>query len=186
MNLSHTLFTTVSNKLRLNFSLLNEEKFSTKIFKNQIDLLKKIKKSNFRNFSIKKNQLKSKNNQGLILIYVVNISFLKTNTNIHVSDTKGNMKLFFSAGLVDLTGKQKKKRRIAILKLIALLLKKAPFLYRKPVALHLSNVSFYKKFILNRLKKNLYLRVIKTFNQAPYNGCRKKKLPRKKFTKKIK
>lgn len=186
MNLSHILFTTISNKLKLNFSLLSEEKFSTKIFKNQVDLLKKIKKNGFRNLSINKNRVKLENNQGLILIYVVNISFLKTNTNINVSDIKGNMKLFFSAGLVNLAGKQKKKRRIAISKLISLLLKRATFLYKKPIAVHLNNTGFYKKFILTKLKKTLYIRVVKTFNQAPYNGCRKKKLPRKKFTKKFK
>lgn len=187
MNLSHILFTTVSTKLKLNFSLLNEEKFFMKNFKNQIDLLKKIKENDSKTLSIKKNQLKlEKINQDLILMYIVSISFLKTNTIIHISNIKGNIKLFYSAGLVDLTGKQKRKRRVAISKLISLLLKKTAFLYKTPIALHLNNVNFYKNFIVSKLKKTLYIRVIKVFNQAPYNGCRKKKLPRKKFTKKFK
>ena len=186
MNLSYTLFSTVSNKLKLKTSLLTEEKRSLKNFKTQIDLLKKLKEDGYKNLSIKKNRLKLENTQGLILIYIINISFLRTNTTIHISDIKGNMKLFYSAGLTNLTGKQKRKRRVAVSKLISLLLKKATFLYKKPVALHLKNVNFYKNLIVSKLKKTLYIRVIKSFNQTPYNGCRKKKLPRKKFTKKFK
>ena len=119
-------------------------------------------------------------------MYVINISFLKANTTIHVSDTQGNLKLFYSAGSVALTGKQKKKRRIAVSKLISLLLKKANFLGQKPIALHLNNVNFYKNLIVRKLKRNLYIKIIKIFNQTPYNGCRKRKLRRKKYTKKFK
>ena len=81
--------------------------------------------------------------QDFIVMYIINISFLKANTTIHVSDIKGNIKLFYSAGSVGLTGKQKKKRRVAVIKLISLLLKKATFLGNKPIALHLNNVNFY-------------------------------------------
>jgi len=105
---------------------------------------------------------------------------------IHVSDTKGNLKLFYSAGSVELSGKQKRKRRVAISKLISLVLKKAKFLNRKPIALHLSNVNFYKNLIVRRLKRNLYVKVIRILNQTPYNGCRKRKLRRKKYTKRFK
>ena len=60
-------------------------------------------------------------NQDLMVMYIITISFLKANTTIHVSDIKGNTKLFYSAGSVNLTGKQKRKRRIAVSKLISLL-----------------------------------------------------------------
>jgi len=186
MNLSHTLFTTISDKLKLKTSLLNEERLYIKNLKIQIDSLKKIKENDYKNVSIKRNQLKSEISQNLVVMYVINISFLKANTTIHVSDIKGNMKLFYSAGSVGLAGKQKRKRRVAISKLISLLLKRATFLNKKPVALHLNNVNFYKNLIVGKLKRTLYIRVIKSFNQAPYNGCRKKKLRRKKYTKKFK
>jgi small subunit ribosomal protein S11 len=186
MNLSHTLFTTISNKLKLKTSLLNEERLYVKNLKIQIDSLKKIKENDYKNISIKRNQLKSETSQNLVVMYVINISFLKANTTIHISDIKGNMKLFYSAGSVGLAGKQKRKRRVAVSKLISLLLKRAIFLNRKPIALHLNNVNFYKNLIVSKLKRTLYIRVIKSFNQAPYNGCRKKKLRRKKYTKKFK
>jgi small subunit ribosomal protein S11 len=186
MNLSHTLFTTISNKLKLKTSLLNEERLYVKNLKIQIDSLKKIKENDYKNISIKRNQLKSETSQNLVVMYVINISFLKANTTIHISDIKGNMKLFYSAGSVGLAGKQKRKRRVAVSKLISLLLKRAIFLNKKPIALHLNNVNFYKNLIVSKLKRTLYIRVIKSFNQAPYNGCRKKKLRRKKYTKKFK
>nr|YP_010133767.1 ribosomal protein S11 [Nitzschia supralitorea]QWM93257.1 ribosomal protein S11 [Nitzschia supralitorea] len=121
-----------------------------------------------------------------MVMYIINISFLKANTTIHVSDIQGNLKFFYSAGSVELTGKQKRKRRIALSKLISLLLKKATFLGSKPIALHLKNVNFYKSLIVRKLKRNLYIKIIKIFDQTPYNGCRKKKLRRKKYTKKFK
>lgn len=185
MNLSHTLFNTISNKLRLKVSLLNEEKFYVKSLRAQIESLKKIKESHYKDISIQKNQLKSSNNQDLVIMYIINISFLNANTTIHVSDIKGNMKLFYSAGSVGLAGKQKRKRRVAVLKLISLILKRATFLNKRPVALHLKNVNSYRNIIVNKLKKNLFIRVVKSFNQAPYNGCRKKKVRRKKYTKKF-
>lgn len=185
MNLSHTLFSIVSNKLKLKISLLNEERLYVNSLRTQIQLLKKIKESNYKDISVQKNQLKSNNNQDLIVMYIINISFLKANTTIHISDIKGNMKLFYSAGSVGLVGKQKRKRRIAVLKLISLLLKRATFLNKRPVALHLKNVNSYRNVIVNKLKRNLFIRVVKSFNQAPYNGCRKKKVRRKKYTKKF-
>ena len=121
-----------------------------------------------------------------MVMYIVNISFLKANTIINVSDIQGNLKLFYSAGSVQLSGKQKRKRRVAISKLISLVLKKATFLNNKPVALHLNDVNFYRNLIVRKLKRNLYLKIIKIFNQTPYNGCRRKKLRRKKYKKKFK
>ena len=186
MNLSNTLFETISKKLKLKVSLLNEERDYIKSLKTRIDFLKKTKETNYRNLNIQNSTVNSELTQDLMVVYVINISFLKANTTIHVSDIKGNIKLFYSAGSVGLTGKQKKKRQIAVSKLIALLLQKAKFLGKKPVALHLNNVNFYKNLIVGKLKRTLYIRVIKSFNQAPYNGCRKKKLRRKKYTKKFK
>ena len=145
----------------------------------------KIKESNYKDISIQKNQQESNNEQNLVIMYIINISFLKANTTIHIADIKGNMKLFYSAGSVGLTGKQKRKRRVAVLKLISLILKRATFLNKKPIALHLKNLNSYKNIIVNKLKKTLFIRVVKSFNQAPYNGCRKKKVRRKKYTKKF-
>jgi len=189
MTLSNTLFNNLTNKLKLETSLLQKEKFYVKNLLDQTTYLKKLKEINSKELSVKKfakNENKEANLQDFVIAYIISISFLKANTTIHVSDTKGNLKLFYSAGSVELSGKQKRKRRIAISKLISLVLKKANFLDQKPIALHLNNVNFYKNLIVRKLKRNLYIKVVKILNQTPYNGCRKKKLRRKKYTKRFK
>lgn len=180
MNLSNILFNNISNKLKL--TLLEKEKFYTKNLFYQINQLEENKKNFLKKLSQKKNNYNLLE-ENLTVYYIINITFLKTNTAIHLSDIKGNTKLFYSTGDVGLKGKQKKKRRIVISKLISLLIKKVPFINKKPVALHLNNVKFYKKLIIKRLKKNIFIKIIKSFNLAPYNGCRKKKIRRKKRTK---
>jgi len=189
MTLSNTLFHNLTNKLELEASLLEKEKSYVKNLLNQATYLKKLRNNDSKNPSMKEfiiNNNKETNLQDFVIAYIVNISFLKANTMIHISDTKGNLKLFYSAGSVDLSGKQKRKRRIAISKLISLILKKATFLNQKPIALHLNNVNFYKNLIVRKLQRNLYIKVIKILNQTPYNGCRKRKLRRKKYTQKFK
>jgi ribosomal protein S11 len=188
MNLSNTLFNNLANRLKLETSLLQKEKVYIENLLDRITYLKKLKTNDYKNLGVEKFAMYSNkeiNSQDFMVTYIVNVSFLKANTTIHVSDTNGNLKIFFSAGSVDLAGKQKKKRRIAVSKLISLLLKKASFLNQRPVALHLNNVNFYKNLIVRKLKRNLYIKIIKIFNQTPYNGCRKKKLRRKKYTKKF-
>lgn len=189
MNLSNTLFNNLAHKLKLETSLLQKEKLYIENLLNQVIYLKKLKTNNYKSLGVRKFAIhnnKEINPQDFMVMYIINVSFLKANTTIHVSDIRGNLKLFFSAGSVDLAGKQKKKRRIAVSKLISLLLKKARFLNRKPIALHLNNVNFYKNLIVRKLKRNLYIKIIKIFNQTPHNGCRKRKLRRKKYTKKFK
>jgi ribosomal protein S11 len=189
MNLSNTLFNNLANRLKLETSLLQEEKLYVKNLLNQVIYLKKLKTNDYKSLGVKKFAIqhnKKLDSQDFTVVYIVNVSFLKANTTIHISDTRGNLKLFFSAGSVDLAGKQKKKRRIAVSKLISLLLKKASFLGQNPIAVHLNNVNFYKNLIVRKLKRNLYIKIIKVFNQTPHNGCRKKKLRRKKYTKKFK
>ena len=184
MNLSNTLFNNLTNKLQLDAYSFEKEKVYVENLQEQINHLKKLKEQDYKNLSITK-LAKSKQRQNieqdLTVIYIINISFLKANTTIHVSDIKGNVKLFYSAGSVGLIGKQKRKRRMAVTKLISLLIRKATFLGKKPVAVHLNNVNFYQSLIINKLKQALFIKIIKSFNQAPYNGCRKPKMRRKKF-----
>lgn len=184
MNLSNILFNNISNKLKL--TLLDKEKFYIKNLFNQINKLEQIKKKNYKKLSQKNIDSNNFLKQSLTVYYIISISFLKANTTIHLSDIKGNIILFYSAGDLGLRGKQKTKRRIAINKLIAILFKKTPFINKKPIALHLNNIKFYKKAIIKQLKKFLFIKIVKSFNLTPYNGCRKRKIRRKKHTKKFK
>ena len=125
------------------------------------------------------------NTKNFLVVYIISISFLKANTMIHVSDIKGNVKLFFNAGQVNLSGKQKRRRVVAVLRLMKLIYRKASFLFGKPLALHLNNVNRHKKLILSKLKHKFFIKIVREFNSIPYNGCRRPKIRRKKYKKKI-
>ena len=172
--ISTILSNIVITKLKIDNSKFEEEK----LYANT--LLNKIK-----NFKMKNNTIETIS-EDFLVFYTITISFLKSNTIVSVSDIKGNMKVFYSSGSIDLIGKQKKNRVKAISKLISLLFKKAFFVKKYPVAVHLYNVNFYSPLIINKLKTKFFVKVIKKFNKIPYNGCRKKKIRRKKYTKKFK
>jgi ribosomal protein S11 len=101
-------------------------------------------------------------------------------------DFKGNVKFFCSAGEFEFKGKRKASR-LSVLKHFFNVIAKKSYLINKPIALHLNNVSFNKLWIVNILKKKFFLKIIKTVDLVPHNGCRKPKVRRKKLRlKKIK
>lgn len=185
--LSSILHNIVTTKLKTDVSKLKKEKFYLKMLSEKFSLLETdqdFKKFSFNRISgdLKKPLEKEK----FLIVYIITVTFLKANTNINVSDIKGNVKLSFTSGLVNLVGKQKKNRLKSVSRLISLLAKKATFLKNYPVAIHLHNVSSYKFLILKKLKAHFFIRLVKSFNLSPYNGCRKRKVRRKKYVKKFK
>jgi ribosomal protein S11 len=185
--LSNTLHNIATTKLKTDFLKLKKEKFYLQILTEKLSFLKT--NSDFKKFSLNRipcNFKKLLGKEKCLIVYVITVTFLKANTNINVSDIKGNVKLSFTSGSVNLVGKQKKNRLKSVSRLVSLLAKKATFLKNYPVAVHLHNVSSYKFLILKKLKFNFFIRLVKSFNLAPYNGCRKKKVRRKKYVKKFK
>ena len=182
-NLSNILLN--NNKVEILSQFKKELVYINKLSEKVIDLNSSIKIDSYKNIhtnKIKRNNLDST----FLVVYIVSISFLKANTMVHVSDTKGNVKLFYTAGSVNLTGKQKRRRVISVLRLLKLIYKNASFLYGKPIALHLNNVARQKFLIVRKLKQKFFIKVIREFNQIPYNGCRKPKIRRKKYKKLLK
>ena len=132
-------------------------------------------------FLLFKQSLESeKPSNGFSVVYIIHFSFSATNTLLHVTDTSGNLKFCHSAGSVNFKGKQKKVRIIVLSQFFRTLMRlKMNFLKNKPVVLHLSNVGFYKSFIIRHLKRYFYIRIVKNYDSNTYNGCRKKKKIRK-------
>lgn len=122
-------------------------------------------------------------NNNLVVYSIINISFSKTNTLLHIMDFEGNLKFYYSAGLFKYKGKRKKSRFRIFKDFYNKLISKFKFLRFKPIALHLKNVGKAKFWIIRKLKKKFYIKIVKNFNLYPYNGCRKKKVRRKKFKK---
>jgi ribosomal protein S11 len=150
------------------------KKKNTKVlFLKQID-----EKNQIKRFSLTYNHRFSSESKNLIK-YIISINLLEKNTFLNVTDIKGNLRFFRSAGFVELNGKQKIKQPLALNNLINSLKSEASFLYNEPIALHLTNVNFFSyKYVVSKLKKKIFITFIRVFDSKPYNGCRLRKIKR--------
>ena len=134
-------------------------------------------KSVFNKFSSK--PITTKKFRQNLIAYIVTINLTNTNTIISVTDIKGNVKMFYSSGQVNLKGKQKTKQPAALINILKHLIAKAKFIKQEPVALHFRNTkSHYESFIVKMLKNRFFLKTIRSYNLQPHNGCRPKKIKR--------
>jgi len=163
----------IYNKLILKLNA-HIKKIDTKVsFLNQINEKNKIKNINL----ICNNTLCTKPKP--LIKYVLSINFLEKNTFVNVTDIKGRLKFFKSAGSVELKGKQKTKQPLALNSLINALKSDAKFLYGEPVALHLKNVNFFSyNYVLSKLQEKFFITFIRVFDSIPHNGCRPRKIKR--------
>ena len=119
-------------------------------------------------------------------MYIIDISFLRGRVLLHVMDSSGVLKFFCLVGTFSYKIKNKKVRNLifkAILRIIMQKIQKLKFIQAKPVSLHIQNLIFFKKLILNMLKPKIFIKVVRNFVAYPHNGCRKKKIRRKRFKK---
>ncbi len=111
--------------------------------------------------------------------YIINVKLSLTNTSINVNDIKGNPKIYYSAGMLDLKSKQKIKQPTALITIFKSILSKANFFKKKSLALHCNNtLSTHESFITKRLKQKVFIKTIKSYKYRPHNGCRLRKKKR--------
>lgn len=115
-----------------------------------------------------------------VVMYIIDITFSRSNTFLHVMDSTGKLKFFASAGHFQYRGKNKKIRTNVLKDIYRVLLTKLKFLKGKPIALHLKNTGFNSFLIVKKLKTKFFIKTVKSFNSFPFNGCRNKKVVRKK------
>ena len=136
-------------------------------------------------FKIPNKKSSVKNFKQSLIVYIININLTNTNTLVSITDIKGNVKIFYSSGQVNLKGKQKTKQPAALVNILKLLMVKAKFIQSKPLALHFKNTKpHYESFIIKMLKKKFFIKTIRSYNLQPHNGCRPKKIKRFKKKKK--
>lgn len=141
-----------------------------------LNILKQNKETKSLSLVLKKNQVLE-----TPLKYIVGVSLSNTNSIIYVTDIKGKIKFFLSAGFLGLNGRQKIKKPAVLVKLLRSLIVKRQLKRKSCVALHLKNFNkFYTSIVLSLLKKHLKIGFVRVFNNKPHNGCRPKKLKRKK------
>jgi ribosomal protein S11 len=163
-------------KIRLKKKYIN--KLDNKIYQ-----LNDLKEKSYKSLSLKLSDEKSNvlKKENYLVKYVIDITFSRTNTLLHVMDFSGHLKFFCSAGVLQYKGKRKKARYQVFRDLYQILLSKFKFIKNQPIALHLKNVGVARFWIIKLLKKKYFIKVIRSFNTYPHNGCRKKKVRRKKF-----
>lgn len=163
------------------FQYIKLKKNYTNTLNNQVSLLNNVKEDNLKKINIKlikKNMLINNENK---INYIISIHYLRTNTFMHVTDFAGNIKFFYSAGQFSFKGKRKVSRFNVFKSFLQILVVKLNFLKNRPVALHLINVGSNRFWIVKKLKKKIFVKTVKVFNYHPHNGCRKRKVRRKKF-----
>lgn len=176
----------IDSNLKLNKLLINIKlkKKYINCLENKITKLNKVKSNSFKSliFNSKKANSAKFASKHFIVKYIISIAFTKSNTLLHVTDFSGNLKFFLSEGRLH---SQEKVNRNQILRSFFRILNfKGRFLKNQPVALHLKNVDTFKLRIIRILRKRFLIVSIKSFNSYPYNGCRLKKIRRKKIRKK--
>lgn len=174
----------VNPKLNQLLKILYLKKQYLQKLKNQLFVLNELKKKNYKMIN---NNLQCEHpftTLDHVVMYIIDITFSRSNTFLNVMDASGKLKFFCSAGHLNFKGKRNKKSRFLVFKSIChILLTKLKFLKGKPIALHLKNVGFKRFQIIKKLKAHFFIKLVKIFNLFPFNGCRKKKVKRKKMKK---
>jgi len=128
-----------------------------------------------KNFKL---DFKKKKKQNLIT-YIINIYLTNTNTFINITDLKGNSKVYYSSGYLNLKGKQKIKQPLTIINILKILITKTKFLKNKPIAIHFKNIkSYYESLITKKIKNKFFIKFIRSYNLQSHNGCKLKKIKR--------
>lgn len=121
-------------------------------------------------------------NAGSDVYVVLLLKFSQSNTLFSVLTSSGKTIFSGSSGSLGLRGKQKTNRQLAVRKIARTLKEVHPFLieFGPLSALHIVNVGPSRSFVIKTMKQFFLLTSIKSFDLVPYNGCRKKKMRRKK------
>lgn len=140
-----------------------------------ISHLNKIKKKIIPDY-YKKNSKKP-----IFINCVVSLTLSGRNAHVSLNNIKGNVIKKFTAG--NLKFRKNKKRILVCLKTLILAAARNKYYFKQPIAVHLNNFysKFFLDFILKLFKKNsIYIGHLKLLSRPPYNGCRPKKIRRKK------
>ena len=148
--------------------------------KNQLIFFKQLKKTkNHKNLRhLLTNELINYKSSNLIK-YIIGISIYHTNIIMYISDIKGVIKFYCTANSL---GLKKKKKITTLAKLIKFTFSKSNFITNSDkIALHFKNCTErLVSFSLVFLTKYYNVDAIKIKNNKPHNGCRPRKLKRKK------
>lgn len=152
-----------------------------KKIQNKASMLNEMKEMNYKKVGSQFSKKLIYPKHTAFVMYIIEIYFSKKNTLLHISDFSGNLKLFYSAGSFQQKGNGKVARSIILRKFYRTLISKLKFAKKVPIAVHFKNADSNIFWFLKKLKKKFFITIVKHFNRYPYNGCRKRKIRRKKL-----
>jgi ribosomal protein S11 len=131
--------------------------------------------------------IRNDQNKDLSILFTISVKFSLTNLTITISDLKGKPFSFYSAGSIQVKGKQKKRIKLVFSPLLKHVMSNDTYVKNKPISLHLINTTHYSRYITKEISKVCLILFIKKVDTMPHNGCRPPKKRRKKYrTKKLK
>ena len=170
----------IQNSLNRFFKEIYLKKKYLKKMQNKLYFFNKLRKLNYKKVGLKFYTDKSYSKKNIFIMYIIKIYFSKKNTLFHISDFSGNILFSYSAGSFQQKGKRKIARSKILRKFYRLLVSKLKFIKKLPVAVHFKNVDSNMFWFLKKLKKKFFITFVKYSYHYSYNGCRKKKVRRKK------
>lgn len=177
-------FNTKKNLKNKIFSFIEIKKQIIKKLKKVILNLEIVNNTLYQSLYLLINKFIEKQKYNLIISYIIYLNFLPSNIIMQIIDaSRGETVLFHTAGALNLKGKQKTSKKLVLTKFYQILsFVKLNFLQNKPIAIYCKNAKISSNFIrilLDKLQKIFFIKIVKTYNLKPYNGCRKKKKKRK-------
>jgi ribosomal protein S11 len=124
------------------------------------------------------------NNNNQIVKFILKLDLRKSNIKTNILHSNGKTIFKDSSGILGFKSSNKHKK-IAFNSIIKKLKFKMKNFRYFNFSLHFLGSKFSKKFITKKLNKFINLKIIKTYNLMPFNGCRPLKKKRKKFKKKL-
>ena len=145
-------------------SIKIKKKISIKT-KNKIESLNKSKNKNLNVKLVPSVFFKQKLH---IVKYILNITFLNTNTLLQVIDSSGQLIFCCSAGSVNFKGKKKNFRKIVMKEIFKKLVLNILHLRKQPIALHFKNVSSNLFWLLKMFKNFFFYKCYPNLQCLPF------------------
>lgn len=164
------------------FNDINQEKVHIKKLIYMVKILDLLQKKGHQIlYYLLCKKLPQEQKNDFLISYIIYFCFSLSNSVLHITDGTGNLKISYSAGSIDLKGKKKIVRYLALQRFFNILSElKSLFLEKNPIALHFKNINESNKFlIMETLRKQFFIKIVKDFNLKAHNGCRQKKKRRK-------
>jgi len=113
-----------------------------------------------------------------LISYIINVNLSKSNTIISILDKGGNLKGYYTSGILGFKGSQKTKK-YTIITMLKNFLYNFNFINNKSVLVNFKGVTKDQNLFIKKLKEKVSIKAINYDNLLPHNGCRPKKIKRK-------